>query len=844
MPINYPQAATWLSEADETFAGGAAGGGKSWTLLGLAMTAHTRSLILRVEATNLQQLKDDLMSMVGPMDHWRSIGYGGVLDTADGRKVELSGCDGMQSAEKYRGRAHDLKCWDEVCQFPEAVFRFVNAWCRTGDPDQRCRVVATGNPPARPEEEWVIKYWGPWLDGQHPNPAEPGELRWFASISGEDKEVESGEPFYFNGERIQPRSRTFIPARLEDNPILEATGYRAALQGLPEPLRSQLLYGDMAVGRDDDEWQVLPTRMVRAAMRRWKNERPDGRPDAGALDVAMGGCFDGETEILTDGGWKLFRHLKGDERVLTLRGDTAEWGPITHVHQYWHDGPMNVYDTDRVSFSITDNHNLLVRTYKTPERSYLERYDRLPRCFIAKRTNRWSGTNPERMEFSWSRKMPHGGEHARSWSFDFLDWAEFLGWFISEGCAYFPKKRPEHPIIIITQNRGPKLDRIKALLGRMGIRYGDGRRDTKSADLVIHAKPIALHLIREVGQGAANKRIPTYMKEAGTAAIDRMLESLHAGDGSTSNTGTRSYVTSSLGLANDIQEVLAKVGRAGKMVARSPAGSVGMIGDRQIVRNHTTMCVNEKLRPTDLNVTKDKVRREHYTGFVWCVSTPLKTIMVRRHGITMWSGNSDRMVLAKRYGRWVAPLQAWKGREVADGNVLVKLVLPHLDWMAMPLLVDMLANPGGEAVRALKDSLPTTPVRAVNFGSGSSFRDKSGRLEMFNLRAEAYWRLKEAIETDAIDLPDDPELLTELCAVRWKPTGGKVQIEKKEDIRERLGRSTDKADAVAMLALTLGRGSGGWLAPRDPKPAFDHRPGRPMTYLGGGGSFMGVGGGD
>jgi hypothetical protein len=150
-------------------------------------------------------------------------------------------------------------------------------------------VVATGNPPTTAEGEWVIRYWAPWLDSQHPDPAEPGALRWFAVIDGEDVEVEDGTPFDHAGETIQPRSRTFIPARLTDNPYLLDTGYRAVLQGLPEPLRSQLLFGDFSVGLEDDPWQVIPTAWVRAAQQRWTPEGRAGALSAVGCDVARGG---------------------------------------------------------------------------------------------------------------------------------------------------------------------------------------------------------------------------------------------------------------------------------------------------------------------------------------------------------------------------------------------------------------------------------------------------------------------------------------------------------------------------------------------------------------------------
>jgi hypothetical protein len=91
------------------------------------------------------------------------------------------------------------------------------------------------------------------------------------------------------GELIKPMSRTFIPSRVSDNPYLMGTGYMATLQSLPEPLRSQMLYGDFQAGVQDDPWQVIPTAWVEAAMARWKPLLPKPTMDSVGVDVARGG---------------------------------------------------------------------------------------------------------------------------------------------------------------------------------------------------------------------------------------------------------------------------------------------------------------------------------------------------------------------------------------------------------------------------------------------------------------------------------------------------------------------------------------------------------------------------
>ena len=61
-------------------------------------------------------------------------------------------------------------------------------------------------------------------------------------------------------------------------------------------------------------------------------------------------------------------------------------------------------------------------------------------------------------------------------------------------------------------------------------------------------------------------------------------------------------------------------------------------------------------------------------------------------------------------------------------------------------------------------------------------------------------------------LPPDPELLADLTAPRYELRVSGVAVESKEDIRDRIGRSTDAGDAVG-LACWRGQGEvsfSGW----------------------------------
>lgn len=286
--IPTPQQLACDSKADILLFGGAAGGSKTELLIGLALTAHKRSIIFRREHKQLAGIIERIHAIRRTREGFN--GQDNRFDLGKGRMIWLGGMQHPGDEQAYQGQDRDLHAFDELTQFLEHQFRYVITWNRTADPRQRCRVVAASNPPTSAEGEWVIRFWAPWLDDTYPNPAMPGELRWFISDEeGKDIEVEGPEPVTVGNELITPRSRTFIPSRVEDNPYYMATGYKATLQSLPEPLRSQMLRGDFTAGREDDPWQIIPSAWVIAAQNRWSPKRPSHPMSAMGVDVAMGG---------------------------------------------------------------------------------------------------------------------------------------------------------------------------------------------------------------------------------------------------------------------------------------------------------------------------------------------------------------------------------------------------------------------------------------------------------------------------------------------------------------------------------------------------------------------------
>jgi hypothetical protein len=65
IPVSGRQQEAYDSPADELFFGGAAGPGKTQLLLGLAYTRHRRSIVFRREFSQLREIIEQSLQMIG-----------------------------------------------------------------------------------------------------------------------------------------------------------------------------------------------------------------------------------------------------------------------------------------------------------------------------------------------------------------------------------------------------------------------------------------------------------------------------------------------------------------------------------------------------------------------------------------------------------------------------------------------------------------------------------------------------------------------------------------------------------------------------------------------------------
>lgn len=109
---------------------------------------------------------------------------------------------------------------------------------------------------------------------------------------------------------------------------------------------------------------------------------------------------------------------------------------------------------------------------------------------------------------------------------------------------------------------------------------------------------------------------------------------------------------------------------------------------------------------------------------------------------------------------------------------------------------------GGGTIDTLRD-MRLGEIDVVEIHSAG----KADDTQFENLRAEMWFKAKNRAEEGNASVPgDDPALIEELMEVKYFfNKKGKIQIEPKEDIKERLGRSPNRADAWVYFQYGMSR---------------------------------------
>lgn len=363
-------------------------------------------------------------------------------------------------------------------------------------------------------------------------------------------------------------------------------------------------------------------------------------PMSAAFQEMLNRCYDKETEILTNNGWKYFKDLNGDELVANLSQKTRNviYSPIKKKIKYKYNGKLHHYSSKTTDLLVTPNHNLWgelisLNYSKSFGINFIES-QKLTRATHLRVPLVYKNKKKLIRKYIEIKNINIGRNKNKKYIYNFKLWAELLGWYISEG--HLLKRNGSYRGFSITQKKYTK--EIEVLLSKLKIHYQKvcSLKVQDCFEYRIINKSLAYHILQKCGQ-KNTKCIPTYIKNTTPDIIQAFLNSYILGDGNRRKE-IISISTCVSQLANDLSEIAIKSEKYWASI-QIHKGRPCYATKNKIYQSKDIYCVLLTNR-TKFNLLNIRRRKEiDYNDFVYCVETKTGIILTKRRGKILWCGN-------------------------------------------------------------------------------------------------------------------------------------------------------------------------------------------------------------
>jgi hypothetical protein len=253
-----PQQDFLTCDADVVVFGGAAGGSKTFSLL---LDAARYVLVPGFSAVLFRRTYPEIVApggmwpeSMGIYPHMRGKPNSTELTWKfpSGAVIKFAHLQYTWDVQKWLGSQITMIGFDQVEVFDEAQFWYMFSRNRS-----ICGVRPYMRATANPEPGWLADLLDWWIgpDG-YPIQERSGKKRWFIRVGNDLVWANNRRQLLEAHPGSLPKSFTFIPAKLTDNPILMQAdpGYLANLEALPLIDRKRLKDGNWHISNADNEW--------------------------------------------------------------------------------------------------------------------------------------------------------------------------------------------------------------------------------------------------------------------------------------------------------------------------------------------------------------------------------------------------------------------------------------------------------------------------------------------------------------------------------------------------------------------------------------------------------------
>jgi len=366
-------------------------------------------------------------------------------------------------------------------------------------------------------------------------------------------------------------------------------------------------------------------------------------------------CYTPDTKVYTRAGWKYWPEVTANDELACLVNGALQFNKPIRVMLHSYEGVMYGGKSEYIDYLVTPNHNLYVKPYhKTKLAFRLVRADsvgskKTPRVFLCGGFGAYVGDNTLTQFVVPTIVRKSNNTKIVATPIPMEDWAEFMGWYLSEGGIDVTKKNTDDQgyRIRISQKKPEYLSEIKTCLNKLPFQF------SKHADggFTCWSKQLYSYLF-QFGD-CYKKHIPSYLFDAPINARKKLLQALLNGDGRTiklnSKKHTQNFRVASEQLARDVQRLAISLGYSTNFTFHKDTRQLSYVGCWN-VSIHTC---NERVINSWASIQRAG-KQQYYTidykGFVYCAEVPGHLLYVRRGvGLAHWSGNSGGVGTDSRF---------------------------------------------------------------------------------------------------------------------------------------------------------------------------------------------------
>lgn len=369
----------------------------------------------------------------------------------------------------------------------------------------------------------------------------------------------------------------------------------------------------------------------------------DGQVDMVLYDPPF--CYDEETEVFTEEGWKYFKDLTIKDKIATLNTDNnlLQYQEPTEIITKEYNGIMYSIESQSINLLVTPNHRMWTKQsfYGKYKVKYAEDlFTHSKREWFQKSCD-YVGVRRDyfilpSIELLSNNKYGEKGKPDKYIPMEI--WLKFLGLYLSEGYCKKSSNNKYKYTISIAQKKPEGRKYIEQVLKELGYKFHISPNDYRIQD-----KQLWTYLMQF---GSSNEKyIPKDIKNLSKEQLIILLEALMVGDGTqkrypkfnkkaqkTYHYDINHYFTSSKQLMNDICEIGIKCG-------------YGITITENKKENYNIIYKIHFLKAKHFSVKKENFNRiDNFNGNIYCVTVPNGIILVKRKGRTCWCGNSPRQI--------------------------------------------------------------------------------------------------------------------------------------------------------------------------------------------------------